>query len=80
MHISVEIIYYPLHADYNNAIEVFAEKLLAYQQLSCTTGPMSTIIAGEYSQVFQALSEAIKPMMEKYPSVFSLKMANACPV
>jgi hypothetical protein len=41
-------------------------------------GKMSTLITGDYEDVILLLVKTIKPIMEKYPSVFSLKITNAC--
>ena len=39
---------------------------------------MNTVISGEYDEVMFLLVQTIKPFVAKYPSVFTLKIANAC--
>jgi hypothetical protein len=36
------------------------------------------MITGEYDDVMNILTNVIKPFMEQHPSVFTLKIANAC--
>ena len=39
---------------------------------------MSTVISGEYDEVMILLVQTIIPFIAEYPSVFTLKIANAC--
>ncbi|GAB4371062.1 MAG: hypothetical protein Kow009_07440 [Spirochaetales bacterium] len=78
--ISVEISYYPLVSSYGAIVSRFLERLQSYEELSIQTGSMSTVITGEYETVFQALQQEIRSFMEQYPSVFTLKVSNSCPV
>lgn len=80
MIISVELSYYPLLNTFNPVISEFISKLKNRQGLTVETGPMSTLLVGEYDLVFDVLSREIKTFMEQYPSVFMLKVANACPI
>ncbi|WP_158870791.1 class I SAM-dependent methyltransferase [Maribellus comscasis] len=78
MEISVEISYYALQGDYNTPVEEFLGTISKNKEITVESGIMSTLISGEYSKVMELLSQSIKPLMEKYPSVFTLKIANAC--
>lgn len=78
MHITVEISYYPLVAAYDQPVLELLDLLKNQPGISVEPGTMSTLIGGEYEAVMQLLTSAIKQMIEKYPSVFNLKIANAC--
>lgn len=78
MVITVEISYYPLASDYDQPVIEFIEKIRKTDAIEVQTGTMSTLLSGEYDRIMQILTKTIKPLMEKYPSVFILKMANAC--
>jgi len=80
MYITVEISYYPLVADYCQPVEELLEILKQQTGISVDTGVMSTQIGGEYEPVMRLLGISMKQLMEKYPSVFTLKIANACKV
>lgn len=77
--VSVEISYYPLVSSYGLIISQFIDRLRSYRELSLHISPMSTLIVGEYEMVFKALQNEVRFFMEQYPSVFTLKIANACP-
>lgn len=78
MEITVEISYYALQEDYNFPVSEFLNKISKNQKITVETGVMSTVISGGYDEVMLLLVQTIKPFMEKYPSVFTLKIANAC--
>jgi uncharacterized protein YqgV (UPF0045/DUF77 family) len=78
MGITVEISYYPLHSEYQKPVMDFLSGLSENQQLIIEPGVMSTLISGEYDEVMKCLHKTIKPFMEEYNSVFTIKMGNAC--
>jgi uncharacterized protein YqgV (UPF0045/DUF77 family) len=78
MHITVEISYYPLVADYDKPVLELLALLENHPDVSVETGTMSTLLSGEYEVVMGLLNRSMKQLMQKYPSVFSLKVANAC--
>ncbi len=80
MYITVEISYYPLVEKYSGAVQQLLDLLSVSSQISVETGVMSTLISGEYETVMGILQNSLRPLMEKYPSVFVLKIANACKV
>ncbi len=75
--VSVEISYYPLADDFNAPIREFLNKL-SNDKLIIESGKMSTIIIGEYSDVMDTLSSSMGNLMDKYPSVFNIKISNSC--
>lgn len=79
MLVSIEISYYPLADNFNEAIDEFLNQLMI-DRFEHKIGPMSTIITGDIDDIFQFLSAVFKILMEKYPSVFNLKVSNACPL
>ena len=80
MHITVEISYYPLLTNYEQAIFELLDLLKDQSDISVQTATMSTLISGEYDAVMSLLVNGMKQLMMKYPSVFNLKVANACEV
>lgn len=80
MTISVEISYYPLVDRYGSAVSDFISRLEEHREVRIVPGGMSTVIIGGYDEVFGLLSGEIRRFMEKYPSVFTLKIANSCPI
>ena len=78
MKITVEISYYSLQNNYNTPVLEFLGAIVKNRRIAVETGIMSTVISGEYDEVMLLLVQTIKPFMEKYPSVFTLKIANAC--
>ena len=78
MHITVEISYYPLTQNFDQAINGLLELLKAQSDAAVEIGTMSTLLSGEYGIVMELLNNSMKQLMQKYPSVFSLKIANAC--
>ncbi|MGQ9848372.1 MAG: hypothetical protein ACUVQP_12855 [Bacteroidales bacterium] len=80
MNITLEISYYPLDNNANQIIKEFIEMLNESKLFQISVQPMSTLIIGEYNNIFPFLTDKILLIMEKYPSVFVLKLSNACPV
>ncbi|PID67607.1 MAG: hypothetical protein CR968_05840 [Flavobacteriia bacterium] len=78
MQISIDISYYPLTDKYNEAIETFLHELNKDTSCEIFTGAMSTSISGEYQEVMSLLTSSMLPLMNKYASVFNLRIANAC--
>lgn len=77
MHASIEISYYPLDPEYDDIISAFLERL-EVSGLNYTVGMMSTVITSEYVLVMQELGDIMQDFLEKYPSIFTLKISNAC--
>ncbi len=80
MHITVEISYYPLTEKFDAPINKLLELLNTESNISIEIGAMSTLISGEYDIVMGLLNSSIKQLMKEYPSVFNLKIANACEI
>jgi uncharacterized protein YqgV (UPF0045/DUF77 family) len=78
MQITVEISYYPLSDQYKKPINDLLERLTKSPEVAVNTGIMSSVLAGEYDVVMNMLTREIKPFLEKYPSIFILKIGNAC--
>ncbi|MGD9555747.1 MAG: hypothetical protein AB7V25_01880 [Mangrovibacterium sp.] len=78
MGITVEISYYSLAEDYGSPVKDFLHALGGNEKITMIPGTMSTVMSGEYDEVMRLLTESIRPFMEKYPSVFVMKIANAC--
>lgn len=79
MFTTVEISYYPLSQDYEQPIDSFLAALSA-SGLEVEIGAMSTLVSGEYSDIMQTITKAMEKLMADYPSVFNLKISNACQV
>lgn len=79
MIISVEISYYPLSEAYSKAVDDFIGEV-SKRNVTVETGKMSSVISGEYKEVMAVLTETIGEFMQKYPSVFNIKISNYCPV
>lgn len=78
MEITVEIGYYPLMDDYEKPVESFLEKLAENKKITLDSGTMSSLLTGSYEDVMELLNKQLKPFLEKYPSVFTLKISNSC--
>jgi uncharacterized protein YqgV (UPF0045/DUF77 family) len=78
MEITVEIGYYPLMKDYEKPVERFIEKLAENKKIALESGTMSSLLTGNYDDVMELLNRQLKPFLEKYPSVFTLKISSAC--
>lgn len=77
MNISVQISYYPLSHNFNQVITDFLQ-VLEQKNIRTEVGPMSTVIKGNYDEVMDTLKEMLHPFMERYPSIFTLTLSNAC--
>lgn len=78
MQIVIEISYYALTGDYTVPVNDFLERVSRCQMIKVETSSMSTLISGEYQLVMQTLTDTLAPLMVLYPSVFVLKISNAC--
>ena len=78
MQISLEISYYSLTDDYKTPVKEFLEVLGKNPKISLKTGTMSTFLAGVYDDVMEILTGSMREFMKKYPSVFCIKISNAC--
>jgi uncharacterized protein YqgV (UPF0045/DUF77 family) len=79
MKIQAEISLYPLRQnDLTKPIQQFVESLKS-NDLKVKTGPMSSVISGEASIVFQSLQKAFEQASKKYEVVLTIKISNACP-
>ncbi len=78
MEITVEIGYYPLMDNYEKPVEHFIEKLVENKKIALESGTMSSLLTGSYEDVMELLNRQLKPFLEKYPSVFTLKISSAC--
>lgn len=77
MIVSVEISYYPLVDDFREPVNLFVNQIKD-KQITIETGKMSSIITGEYSEVMNILTNTMGDLMNKYPSVFTMKISNSC--
>ncbi len=78
MQITVEISYYALQKNYNGPVTELIGIISKYPGIKIRTGTMSTFITGNYDDIMKMLTLSIKPMIEKYSSVFVIKISNAC--
>lgn len=66
--------------EYSAPVKDFLERLLQYKMIEIEIGNMSTIISGEYQLVMQVITDTMDPLLARYPSVFVLKVSNACTI
>ncbi len=78
MNISIEISYYPLIDGFEKPVDTFIEKLAENKNIIIESGTMSTLLTGPYEEVMEIINKQMKPYLEKYPSVFTLKISSAC--
>jgi uncharacterized protein YqgV (UPF0045/DUF77 family) len=78
MQITVEISYYPLSDQYKKPVVDFLDQLSKKTDIAVTTGIMSSVVMGEYDAVMNMLMVEIRPFLDKYPSIFIVKISNAC--
>lgn len=78
MEITVEIGCYPLMDDYEKPVESFLEKLAENKKITLECGTMSSLLTGNYEDMMELLNQQLKPFLENYPSVFTLKISSAC--
>ncbi len=79
MIITAEISYYPLTNDYSTPVEQFIQAL-AKADITIETGKMSTILTGDYHDIMKLLTDSMDELMREYPSIFNIRISNACPV
>lgn len=77
MTISAEISYYPLSGDFEQPVDQFIQHLRD-EGLEFEMGTMSTLITGPYEKIMHCLTTSMQDLMEHHPSVFTLKISNAC--
>ena len=79
MKVQAEISLYPLREnELTKPIQQFIQALKS-NNLNIETGPMSTIITGEESVVFENLRKAFERIAQKYKIAMVAKISNACP-
>ncbi|MCW0483410.1 thiamine-binding protein [Gaoshiqia sediminis] len=78
MQITVEISYYALIDQYDKPVLELLELLKNQSGIRVEVGTMSTLLSGDYESVMTLVNSHMKTMMKQYPSVFNLKIANAC--
>lgn len=80
MYITVEISYYPLLERYEEPVNELLALLDKQADVETETGTMSTLLRGEYEPVMALLAGTMRQLMDKYPSVFNLKISNSCEI
>jgi len=79
MKVQAEISLYPLRQnDLTKPIRQFIQ-VLENNNLQVKTGPMSSLVAGEESVVFESLQKAFERLAQRYEVVMTAKISNACP-
>lgn len=79
MKVRAEISVYPLRmTELSGPVGEFC-RILRAQGLEVQIGPMSSSIAGECKDLFNAIQEAFERLAEKYQVVVTIKISNACP-
>jgi uncharacterized protein YqgV (UPF0045/DUF77 family) len=78
MEITVEISYYPLTDDYRIAVDEFIKEISSNKKISVEKGTMSSLITGQFDDVMVMITQKLKLFMNRYNSVFSLKISNSC--
>jgi len=79
MTITVEISYYPLADNYTGIIDCFIDDI-SVEGIAVEVGKMSTLLTGKYDKIMNVLNRSMKTVMADFPSVFTLKISNSCPV
>jgi len=79
MTITAEISYYPLADNYTGIIDRFIDEI-SVEGITVEVGKMSTLLIGEYDKIMSILTHSMKTVMVDFPSVFTLKISNSCPV
>ena len=75
MILTVELSMYPFHENYRDLIKDFVRDLNRYEGLRVTTGPTSTVVVGDYTQVMASLTDALRKSHETHGrSVFVAKL------
>jgi len=79
MLVSVEISYYPLVNNFSSPVNTFLDKIQK-EDVKLEIGNMSSVITGEYLKVMKILTDIMGDLMEKFPSVFTIKLSNTCEI
>ena len=80
MHVSAQISVYPLRQDQLSPAIREVQDLLAAAGLQLTPGPMSTLVTGEASAVFDGLKTSFSRAAATGHVVMIVTVSNACPV
>ena len=80
MEITIEISYYPLMESHQKTVDDFIHELTKNKNITVEPGIMSSLLTGRYEDVMGLIDQQLKSFMENYPSVFILKISNACKV
>ncbi|MGC8857844.1 MAG: hypothetical protein ACP5P3_01880 [Ignavibacteria bacterium] len=78
MKVTVDISYYPLVDNYVEHILNFIERLRNYREIDVRIGSLSSLVIGELSDILKIFELEMSKSMEKFPSVFTLKIVNSC--
>ena len=78
MEVTVEISFYPLVDNYNEPVREFIEAIANNKKIVVEPGTMSTLLTGQYDDIMKLLDQKLKYFMEKYSSVFTIKISNSC--
>ena len=79
MIVTVEISCYPLESGFETTIDSFIEAI-SQNNIQVEIGRMSTLVTGDYNKVMEVLTSSMGELMEKHPSVFTMKISNTCPL
>ena len=79
MTVTVEISYYPLADDYSEIINRFIKEI-STEEITVEVGRMSTLLTRDYDKIMTVLNRSMKQVMLDFPSVFTLKISNSCPL
>ena len=79
MIITAEISYYPLTDNYFKPINYFID-LISNTNITVEEGKTSTILIGDYDDIMELLKNSMSELMNKYHSVFDIKISNSCPI
>lgn len=80
MHVSAQISLYPLRQDHLSPAIREMQGVLTAAGLDVTPGPMSTMVIGEGTAVFDALRESFLRAAASGHVVMTATVSNACPV
>jgi len=79
MIITAEISYYPLTDNFSKPIDYFIQ-LISKSNITIETGKMSTVLIGEYQDIMDVLQKSMSELLNKYSSIFNIKISNSCPI
>ncbi len=72
---TIEISYYPLRDDYPDYVLLFLEKLRSIEGIEIHTNGMSTILIGEFDQMWVSLGAFMMNEFDSVASLFVMKVA-----